>query len=292
VFAKRSRVLALAALAAAAPSACYDMPLIPDDSPTVAGSGGHGHAGAGAGTHQGGAPANAGAPHTDGGSKPSGGSSSSAGAAGKNTGTGGTTGLGGSAPTVTWLDLDGSTAPSSSLTNSKLGIQGSFYAYGDDCATKTLQWDESSRCVSGVLCEPLDGWGISIGFDFHNTGPDGSPRNAKLTWNPEDVGARGVVWLIRGKAPQLQVWVLNMASSWQGVCTGMPCEIDGPPDGTDSATLNGELYFDNMKKDNWGSGTQYTFDPAAVHALQFKIATVKVGAVAYDFCIDGLGIIH
>jgi hypothetical protein len=211
----------------------------------------------------------------------------SAGTAG--TGNAGSSGASG----VTWLELSGSTAPSSSAINAELGIEGSFYAYGDDCSK--LVWDDQGRCASGTLCDPaisLDNWGISIGFDFRNTGPDGTPPNAKLIWNPDDFKARGVAWRIRGKAPQLQVWVLNMAPSWQGQCTGMPCEIVGPPDGVAPAALNGELDFDNMIKDTWGSGVEYTFDPAAVHALQFKIAAVKVGAVAFDFCIDALGIVR
>jgi hypothetical protein len=83
-----------------------------------------------------------------------------------------------------------------------------------------------------------------------------------------------------------------MDSSWQGVCTAMQCEIDGPPDGLYPAPLNGELHFDNMMKDIWGNGTRYTFDPAAVHALQFKLATVKSGNVPFNFCIDALGIIQ
>jgi hypothetical protein len=207
----------------------------------------------------------------------------------------GTTSQAGSsgAPHVTWLELNGSTAPASSATNAALGVEGSFYAYSDGCSE--LAWDDLSRCASGMLCAPElspDNWGIAIGFDFHNTGPDGTPPETKLTWDPNDFGARGVAWQVRGTAPKLQVWVLNMAASWHGQCSDMKCEIAGPPDGVASAALDGELHFDNMIKDTWGSGIEYTFDPAAVHALQFKIAAVKVGAVAFDFCIDALGIVR
>jgi len=141
--------------------------------------------------------------------------------------------------------------------------------------------------------QTLDNWGIAIGFDFRNTGAAGTPSNTKLIWNPNDFAALGVAWRVRGKAPQLQVWVLNMASDWHGQCNVMSCEISGPPDGVAPAALNGELHFDSMIKDYWGgSGTPYTFDPAAVHALQFKIAAVQVGAVEFDFCIDALGIVR
>ena len=298
--AKISGSFVFSTLAAVLLAACYDMPLIPDDSLAVAGAAGHGHAGAGAGagagaTAAGGASASSGATHTDGGSKPDGGGGASAGAAGKSPGTAGTTGQAGSsgAPHVTWLELNGSTAPSSVASNAALGIEGSFYAYGDGCSE--LNWDDANRCASGRLCAPElspDNWGIAIGFDFRNTGPEGTPPNTKRTWDPNDFAARGVAWQVRGTAPKLQVWVLNMASSWQGQCNAMACEISGPPDGVAPAALNGELRFDNMIKDTWGSGIEYTFDPSAVHALQFKIAAVKVGAVAFDFCIDALGIIR
>jgi len=291
---KASRSLVFATLTAALLGACYDMPLIPDDSPSLAGSAGHGNAG--------GAPASAGASHAGGGAKPSGGANTgganaggaSAGSGGKSGETAGTAGRAGSsgALQITWLQLRDSTAPSSFATNAELGIEGVFYAYGDGCST--LNWDDAGRCASGKLCPPEDpdNWGISIGFDFRNTGPNSIPSNAKLTWNPNDFKARGIAWQIHGEAPKLQVWVLNMDESWNGQCTGMPCEINGPPDGVAPAALNGELHFDDMIKDTWGSGTEYTFDPAAVHALQFKIAAVKVGTASFDFCIDELGIIH
>ncbi len=309
--AKVSGPFVLTALAVALLGACYDMPLIPKDSPAVAGSAGHGNAGtgaaghaeagagmgagAGAGASAGGAPpSDAGATQAEGGSTPNEGGAS-AGGAGNSGGSAGTTGQAGSGgvPHITWLDLSGSKAPSSSTTNAALGIQGWFYAYDDGCSK--LTWDDTGRCASGKLCDPanLDNWGISVGFDFRYTGANGTPPNTKFTWNPEDFAARGVAWHIRGTAPQIQVWVLNMASSWHGQCNVMSCEISGPPDGVAPAALNGELDFDNMVKDYWGgSGTDYTFDPAAVFALQFKIAAVKVGATEFNFCIDELGIVR
>ena len=288
---KRARPFVLSALSAALLGACYDMPLIPENALAVAGSAGRASAGAGAGAP----PASSGAPSAEGGSKPNGGGGASEGGAengGASAGTAAQAGSGG-APRITWLALSGSTAPSSSAINAGFGIEGWFYAYGDGCST--LNWDASGRCASGKLCDPadLDNWGISIGFDFHNTGPGPTPPNAKLTWDPHEHGAQGVAWRVRGTAPKLQVWVLNMAASWQGQCTGMPCEISGPPDGVAPAPLNGELDFDSMVKDDWGgSGEEYTFDPAAVHALQFKIAAVKVGKAEFNFCIDALGIVR
>lgn len=298
---KTSRPLVLAVLTGALLGACYDMPLIPDDAPAIGGSAGHGNAGLGnagrasAGAGSGGTHSSGGAPNTSGGSKPIGSGGANAGSGGKSPASGGTNGHAGSsgAPSITWLDLTGSKAPSSSTINAALGIEGSFYAYGDDCATAKLTWDAANRCVSGTLCpSDFNTWGISIGFDFHNTGAAGMPPDAKLTWNPESHGARGIAWQVSGKAPNLDVWVLNMDASWNGECTGTPCEIDGAPDGIASAPLNGQLHFDNMQKDTWGAGIMYEFDPAAVHALQFKIPVVKAGAASFNFCIAALGIIH
>jgi hypothetical protein len=197
-------------------------------------------------------------------------------------------------PRVAWLELFGSQAPGSSESNRALGVRGSFYAYSDSCAE--LSWDESTRCASGKLCDPTlnaDAWGMAIGFDFNNTGEDGAPPNAKLTWNPNDVGALGVSWRVTGSAPGLQLWVLNMAPRWQGLCEVMSCEIDGPPDGVAQAPSNGELLFDQLVKDYWGgAGVTYQFDPAAVHALQFKLPAIRVGAASFDFCIEALGIVR
>ncbi|MET0795496.1 MAG: hypothetical protein ABW061_28515 [Polyangiaceae bacterium] len=265
-------------------SGCYDTRLIPDDAVARGGSASHGGSSS-AGEPEGGSlQSEAGAPDGDAaGSPPSGGSA----------GTNGQAGAGGT-PRVTWLDLDGAAAPSSSATNSELGIEGVFSAYGDGCSQ--LVWDEAKRCASGRLCDPkqsIDNWGIAVGFEFHNTGLNGTPPNTQLIWDPRAVGALGLAWRITGTAPKVQVWVLNMAPSWHGQCNVMTCEINGPPDGVAPAPLSGELRFDDMDKDYWGgTGTQYTFDPAAVHALQFKIAAVQVGVTAFDFCIDSLGIIR
>jgi hypothetical protein len=299
LLAKPSRSFALATLAAIWLGACYDMPLIPEDSVARAGSAGHGKAGEGAGGRAsagfGGTPASAGAPHTNGGAKPNGGGFN-AGSGGKNTGSAGTTGQAGSGgmSSITWLGLSGSSAPSSFAVNAELGIEGSFYAYSDECSQSKLTWDAQNRCASGTICKPGgNNWGVSIGFDFHYTGSVGTPPDTKLTWNPQKVGARGIAWRIHGTAPKLQVWVLNMDPSWQGQCNGMPCEISGPPDGIVLAPLNGELHFDNMMKDDWGNtGIPYQFDPAAVFALQFKISSLAVGDVEFNFCIDELGILQ
>ena len=296
--------MGLAALAAALLGACYDTPLIPDGALAAGGSAGHGGstnaggkpAASSGATSAGGKPAaSSGAANDGGASAANPGGASSAGSAGQSAGTAGTTGqVGeGGAHGVTWLELSGNAAPASSPTNAALGIEGSFYAYADACSR--LSWDDSTRCASGTLCDPanLDNWGMAVGFDFRNTGASGSPPNTKLIWDPDDYGAIGLAWRIRGNAPKVQVWVLNMASSWQGQCSAMTCEIAGPPDGIYPAPLNGELLFDNMVKDNWGgSGLSYQFNPAAVHALQIKLAAVQIGAVDFDFCIDALGIIR
>lgn len=195
---------------------------------------------------------------------------------------------------VTWLTLVDSQAPSTEAPNDLLGIDGALYAYGDGCAV--VDWDPATRCASGRLCTTggnFENWGVAVGFDFHATGPNASPPDSKLVWDPEEAGVRGVTWRISGNAPGMQLWVLNMAPGFHGQCGEQTCEIAGPPDGAATPSLQGSLLFDNMVKDYWGgSGEPYTYDPAAVFALQFKLPAVNVGSASFDFCIDALGVIR
>jgi len=290
------RVMSGALLLGLAGSGCFDTSIIPADEaaagaePAAAGkratpsagtsavagkSGAGGSGAASAGSEPGGA----------GDEVPVAGQASQAGGAG---GAGGSDGSG-----VTWLSFVGSQAPSSESANGALGINGTLYAYKDDCAT--LTWNEATRCASGRLCTAgpnYENWGIAVGFDFNATGPDGAPADSKLVWNPEQAGVRGVTWRIRGSAPGLQLWVLNMASRFQGQCSEMTCEIAGPPDGANNAALEGTLLFDQMVKDIWANGISYVYDPAAVFALQFKLPAINVGSASFDFCVDALGVVR
>lgn len=203
-------------------------------------------------------------------------------------------GSSGVATGTNWLSFDGDWADLSESPNADLNISGAMYAYGDSCAT--VDWDPATRCVSGEICDPgadFANWGVAVAFDFHNTGEDGSPPNAKLTWDPAEVGAVGVAWRISGSAPGLQAWITNMAPSHGGTCTVDACEIDGPGDGTSLASNSDQLYFDSLEKDYWGgSGTSYTFDPSEILSLQFKLPAVETGATSYSFCVDQIGIIR
>lgn len=280
---------------------CFDTPLLP--APSFAPEGGADSSGlAGERSSSGGQhPTAAGAQH---GGAPDGlaGGEYTGGGGGGHSGTGGSStdgggGAGGSGPArITWLELVGSEAPASATVNAELGIAGTFYAYADACASASLSWNPSTRCASGTLCEPgpqWENWGVAVGFDFKNTGESGEPPNTKLLWDPRNVSAQGVAWRVSGSAPGLQVWVLNMDSSFAGACSEDTCEIPGPPDGVAAAALNGELLFTNMQKDYWGApGTEYIFDPALVHALQFKLPAINVGAVSFSFCVDALGVIR
>jgi hypothetical protein len=221
------------------------------------------------------------------------GGSVSAGTGGATPSTGGTAGGGSVGGGTNWLAIVEDWADPATTPNDALGVSGAMYAYGDDCAV--LGWDPETRCVSGVLCEPgadYANWGIAVGFDFHNTGENGDPPNAKLTWDPATVGAKGVAWRLSGSAPGLQVWITNMDPSWGGVCTADDCAINGPPDGTASASLNSTLLFNNMVKDDWGgSGIVYAFDPSAILAIQFKLPAVISGGLDFSFCVEQLGIV-
>jgi hypothetical protein len=163
-----------------------------------------------------------------------------------------------------------------------------------------LKWDPDQRCASGTLCSPgsdYANWGIAIGFDFRNAGKDGSPANAKLTWNPTAVNARGLAWMVSGTAPSLQVWVLQMDPKWKGTCTSDSCEISGPPFGRGTSNTLDVDYLDfadssSWERDDWGgSGTNYSIDTADTVSLQFKLAALKAGGKSFNFCIDKLGIV-
>ncbi len=238
-----------------------------------------------------------GATNGTGGVGPTGGASSEAGGTGGVDATGGATATvatGGQASmtTLVWLTLDHDQAKSTSPPNDSLGINGRFYAYSDSCASFTF--DPSTRCVVGMLCDvgaQYENWGVAMGFDFDYTGSTGTPANAALTWNPDAHNAVGVAWHITNlSTSMLQLWVLNMDPSYNGTCTSDSCSIDGPPDGNDQITPDGTLYFSSMKKDTWNSGINYTYSPAAVYSLQFKIPTVITGAETFEFCVDKLGL--
>jgi len=255
------------------------------DSPNSAGGkssqGGKSNGGASArgGAANGGATARGGATATHGGASARGGAPATS---------------GGAPAGITWLTFDGSHAYETDSPNKEFGINGVLYGYGDTCAS--LDWIAETRCFSGRLCEPgpaAEYWGIAIGFDFNNTGDDGSPPNNKMLWNPEKAGVRGIAWEISGRAPALQLWVLNMAPEWGGLCPTDSCDIAGPPDGDPAIALSSQLLFADMEKDNWGgTGEFYEYDPAAVHALQFKIPAVIARAQEFSFCIDRLGFIR
>jgi hypothetical protein len=228
-----------------------------------------------------------------------GGSGNAATSSGGRSGSAGMTGTGGSAVVeliagVNWLGLAGDAAPPTLGPNGKLGISGVFYTYGDGCAT--INWDAPTRCISGELClASSTNWGVSIGFDLHNSGETGTPPNTKIPWNATSVGVSGFIWGASSPITHsFQFWVQNMDPAWNGHCSAAECSIDGPPDGTSSASQDGQLPFGNMVKDNWGgTGTAYAFDAADISALQFKIpAATDSLSTSYYLCIDRLGVVR
>jgi hypothetical protein len=222
-----------------------------------------------------------------------GGSGNSTGGTAPSTGGTATGGSGGLVSGINWLTINEDWADPADTPNGGLNISGALYAYADACAT--LSWNPVTRCASGTLCTPgasYENWGIAVGFDFHNTGANGTPPDTKMTWNPATVGAVGVAWSISGSAPGLQLWILNMDPSWNGQCTAASCEIAGPPDGTPTAALQGQIFFSNLVKDDWGgSGVYYVFNPAAIQSLQFKLPAVVAGGQSFSFCVDRIGIV-
>jgi hypothetical protein len=269
----------------------------------VPGTGGTGGGGSGgnAGTGGGGTGGAIGGTGPAGGGGGVSGTDAGGGVTGGNAGTPPTGGTGGDGGPLTpgsgihWLSFDGSWADPASDPNGPLQISGSMYAYGDGCAT--VAYDMATRCVSGVLCDPgpdFANWGMAIGFDFHNTGAEGSPPNTKMPWNAPSVGGVGVAWQVSGTAPGLQVWLTNMDPMYSGLCMVDDCAINGPPDGKRSTVLGvtDSANFNNLVKDDWGGmGTVYAFNPANLLAIQFKLAAVVSGPVTFNFCIDRIGVI-
>jgi hypothetical protein len=151
-------------------------------------------------------------------------------------------------------------------------------------------------CISGTLCAPDaagKNWGVGIGFDFNNTGENGTPPNVKMPWNATAVNAKGIAWALTGTAPGFGVWLTNMDSKYNGVCTVADCAIAGPADGVPGPYLSGELTFTSMEKDDWGgSGINYTFNPADILAIQFKLnaRTASTISSSYDFCVEGIAV--
>ncbi|MGC4095305.1 MAG: hypothetical protein QM756_46750 [Polyangiaceae bacterium] len=302
------KALALWACAASMP-ACFTTTLIEPSADSSGGSSssggklGSGGAAVGGAIASGGSSVKGGSSGLGGSVTSSGGRSGSGGAAASSGGSSALGGAvtssggassGGSADGISWLTFAQSEAPAELAPNADFGVDGLLYGYADSCAS--LTWDPVTRCASGTLCNAgatFANWGVAVGFDFRNSGKDGSPPNTKRTWNPNDFGVRGVAWEIEGTAPALQLWVLNMDPSYGGVCSSMSCDIAGPPDGTPNAPLASLLTFSNMRKDDWGgSGIVYSFDPAAVHALQFKLPAIVAGAAPFSFCILRVGLVR
>lgn len=194
---------------------------------------------------------------------------------------------------ISWVTFDDNgRAPADRAPNGDLGIDGLLVGHPDDCAA--FSWDPKTRCATGTLCGPglrSENSGVAINFNFRTTGGADSPLT--LPWDPSGVGVRGVAWEVSGRAPGLQVWALNMDPAWIGQCNSVLCDIAGPADGTPKPALHGQLFFDDMAKDNWGlNGVRYTFDPKALVALQFKLPIATIGGRSFQFCIDRLGVIR
>ena len=190
-----------------------------------------------------------------------------------------------------WLYIDAAAAPGTSGPNGALGIEGVFYAYGDPCSMAQMTWDPSTRCISGTLCT-LDtlgtNWGVAIGFDFNNV------NDVKHAWNATTAGATGIAWQTTNDLDAaMQVWIQNMDPSFNGTCSAPTCSINGPGDGSSAAANAGQFLFRTMTKDDWGgTGTVYTFDPADVSSLQFKLPSTSLGMEGYNVCIDKLGVVR
>lgn len=190
---------------------------------------------------------------------------------------------------IKWLTFQGTRADAADPPNGSLGIDGQLRVDSDECVEAT--YSSATRCVSGYLCSysySNQYWGVALVLDFVNT------AGQRFRWDPRPYNAVGVAYRLSGaKIPRLQLWVLDMdTTAWPNACTGSPCEIVGPPYGDDNIAASGTLYFDSMMHDNWdGTGIDYRHRPENTLSLQFKIPAVMVGSVAFEFCLDQLGIV-
>jgi hypothetical protein len=191
---------------------------------------------------------------------------------------------------VNWLTIVDDVASSVDFPNRDLGIEGVFYAYGDGCAT--FEWDPALRCISGEFCAWSESnWGIGIGFDFNNDGTN------KYAWNSSSAAAtpvKGISWSVHfdnSNTRDFQIWITNMDPNFGGVCAATAdCGYAGPPDGESSPSSSGSLMFTSLQKDDWGgTGTNYSFNPANILALQFKMPAPSAPESFY-MCVDNLGI--
>lgn len=193
------------------------------------------------------------------------------------------------AEAVKWLTFTGARADGTDPANASVGINGEVRVDSDECTE--LTFDPSTRCVRGTLCTygfENQYWGAALVFDFVNV------QGLRFRWDPRPARALGVTYRLHGtQIPKLQLWVLDMDSSlWPTSCSGTPCEIVGPPYGDESIGTAGTLYFDAMVRDNWdGTGIDYRHQPENTLSLQFKVPAVIAGSVAFDFCLDQLGIV-
>ncbi len=248
------------------------------------GTGGAGSGGTTGGTGTGGTAGGAGSGGTTGGTG-AGGTTGGASA-----GTGGTTPL----PGVTWLSLDGDLAPASLEPNGELAIDGRFYAHADDCAT--LNWDPETRCATGTCARRVPTF---------RTGA--SPSASTST--PRDPTARRPIPSIPGTRPRSARKASPGASAatplrWRcGSSTWTPrtganapknsARSSGHPTEPHASCSRARCRSAACRKDDWnGSGIDYEFDPAAVHALQFKLPAIVAGAAEFSFCIDDLGLVR
>jgi len=254
--------------------ACAAINCSKDCIPALSGIGGFGNG-------SGGASSSAGGTSKAGGSSTSGGNSGIAGSGGG----GQTNPISG----VNWLTAVEDAAPSTVGVNGKLGVEGVFYAYADPCTTASMQWDPMSRCVSGTMCASDStgaNWGVAIGFDFNNV------ESVKHAWNAGTAGVTGIAWQANVTGGPMQVWVQNMDPSFKGTCSSMNCNINAPPDGTSSASPNGQFSFASMVKDVWGpDADSYVFDPANISALQFKLPA-KPLETSYMLCVGAIGLVR
>jgi len=213
-------------------------------------------------------------------------STTSGGAGGTTTGTTTAGGSGGSTgetrtalvPVDGWVD--GST--------NDVGIQGSWYTYGDDLAT-VVPADEpffdgmgSEICISGTTVpDEYSGvyWGVAVGMDFNVVDDTAYAYDATLN------GVVGIRLTLTGSLPPGIQLNLTETTSVEGdtFCTRYTGITES------SRTLS--LYFDEAQFICWYGATFGPIDETLLKTFSVQVLSAAYESIPFDFCVENVSAI-
>jgi hypothetical protein len=127
-------------------------------------------------------------------------------------------------------------------------------------------------CTSGHTSTATNAWGAGIGLEL-NDGPPQEPYNATAA------GVTGFCFVLSGTTiPSTSIRVAY---------TTKENNDDAPFEAISTAGVHTVLFTDTAQA-SWMT-QKFTFDPTEVMLVQWQIpASPSTGAVAWDFCIEGV----